>query len=179
MLKLQELFVIPSGSAKPLYVGSNPTRASKLFNNNGLSSTREAQNYCCSNFEADSKRTVKFNCFNSDSAVTACDRPLRCRPFPKHDLLWSESLRSVPRVPRCDRSAIASPTTKNRGGTYSCYTSCSDWSAGRDKFRGCLRPARVQSHGSTIHDAAPAHQNRCQPCLGNGSSSQDALPAHS
>src|SRR5260370_11225408 len=35
-LKVKGLFVSFSRSAKPLYVGSNPTRASKLFNNNGL-----------------------------------------------------------------------------------------------------------------------------------------------
>jgi hypothetical protein len=38
-MKVKELFVSSSGSAKPLYVGSNPTRASKLFNSNGLGST--------------------------------------------------------------------------------------------------------------------------------------------
>src|SRR5260370_36013535 len=35
-VKVKGLFVSSSRSAKPLYVGSNPTRASKLFNNNGL-----------------------------------------------------------------------------------------------------------------------------------------------
>lgn len=37
--KVKGLFVSSSRSAKPLYVGSNPTRASKLFNSNGLGST--------------------------------------------------------------------------------------------------------------------------------------------
>jgi hypothetical protein len=37
-LKVKELFVSSSWSAKPLYVGSNPTGASKHFNNNGLGS---------------------------------------------------------------------------------------------------------------------------------------------
>ena len=37
--KVKGLFVSSSRSAKPLHVGSNPTRASKFFNSNGLGST--------------------------------------------------------------------------------------------------------------------------------------------